>query len=73
MAGYSLGEVSAFLSSIAAQASEVMSILAYRTQLMLELLAAGEEYDLIYVQVACDIESMTSVCQGQNCAICHYY
>lgn len=67
-AGYSLGEVVAFLASIQATAQEIHDTLNYRTQLM-SALPSNAAYDLLYIHAVVNEETLHSICQEHDCAI----
>ncbi|MFV0821620.1 acyltransferase domain-containing protein [Tatlockia micdadei] len=68
-AGYSLGEVAAFLASIEASPEEINRVLAYRTQLMTSLIKkhCESDYDLLYINGAFNLEEVSALCADQHC------
>lgn len=70
-AGYSLGEVSAFLASTQATAAAAYQVLSYRTQIMTSLLREQPitHYDLLFITGAFDRQIMSTLCQRHGCFI----
>lgn len=70
-AGYSLGEVSAFLASINASPKHCMSVLSFRTQLMTSLLneQSPNVYDLMSIYGQFNLKKITSLSQEYHCHI----
>lgn len=78
LAGYSLGEVNAFLASIGTDPKESMRVLAYRTHLMSAIstkssqalsTAKAEAFDLLSIKGAFNLNELQSLCNGYDCAI----
>jgi [acyl-carrier-protein] S-malonyltransferase len=71
VAGYSLGEVPAFLSSINASLEECVEVLKYRTQLMTSLFIKEKEgtYDLLSIKGRFGFEEIESLCFKYHCEI----
>lgn len=70
-AGYSLGEVVAFLASSGATPAEIGQTLLFRTGLMTSLLGhhASPAYDLLYLHGVFNVEEMNALCAEHNCYI----
>ncbi len=69
-AGYSLGEVTAFLASVQATAPEINSLLSFRTQLMTSILQQDKsEYDLLFINGQFLLEDIKLLCTKYHCAI----
>ena len=70
-AGYSLGEVNAFLASIKATPKEAMQVIGYRTELMTSLLETTKhsEYDLLSIKGIFTVHSIQLLCEKNQCAI----
>lgn len=70
-AGYSLGEVSAFLASVDADATEAIATLSFRTKLMASILnqSAEDEFDLLAVRGQFELKKLQSICQQYDCHI----
>ena len=69
-AGYSLGEVSAFLASTHATPEISHQVLSYRTELMTSLLnQEPSEYDLLLVSGPFTLEEIKIVCDQYHCAL----
>jgi [acyl-carrier-protein] S-malonyltransferase len=69
-AGYSLGEVTAFLASVQASAQEINSLLSFRTQLMTSILQQDKsEYDLLYINGQFIPEDIKLLCTKYHCYI----
>ena len=69
LAGYSLGEVSAFLSSVEASPEEANTVLSFRTQLMTSILKNGSDYDLLYIRGQFDLTEIKALCAQHQCSI----
>lgn len=70
-AGYSLGEVSAFLLSTQANSNLCFEVINYRTQLMTSLLKNNEnnEYDLMSIKGTFELETINALCTTHHCVI----
>ncbi|STX29762.1 putative malonyl-CoA acyl-carrier-protein transacylase [Legionella beliardensis] len=70
-AGYSLGEVSAFLASTKASAAIAYQVLSYRTELMTSLLKQypNNKYDLLSVRATVSLEEINLLCARHECFI----
>ena len=70
-AGYSLGEVSAFLASVKADPLKAMRVIRARTELMLSILNTSKqpEYDLLSIKGAFTFDTIQSLCKKYRCAI----
>ena len=70
-AGYSLGEVSAFLASTYASTSTTYQVLSYRTQLMASIFTKEpiEQYDLLFVVGTFTLEAINELCHRYECFI----
>ena len=70
-AGYSLGEVSAFLASVKADPAEAMRVIRSRTELMLSILNTSKqpEFDLLSIKGTFTFETIQSLCKKYRCAI----
>jgi [acyl-carrier-protein] S-malonyltransferase len=68
-AGYSFGEVMAFLISAKSEAENVIPIIQYRSQLMTAALPPSEKFDLLSIKGRFQIEDVDNCCQKNNCAI----
>jgi malonyl CoA-acyl carrier protein transacylase len=70
-AGYSLGEVSAFLASSKASVPTVCEIVSYRTQLMTSLLTERpiNHYDLLFITGNFELETIETLCAQHECYI----
>lgn len=66
LAGYSLGNVSAFLCSIHATLDESIETLRYRTKLMTSI---GNDYDLLAIMGRFSINQIKILCQKNHCEI----
>ncbi|KTD24666.1 acyltransferase domain-containing protein [Legionella maceachernii] len=68
-AGYSLGEVAAFLASIEASPDEMSRVLAYRTKLMTSVINkhGTSDYDLLYINGTFDGEEMRALVTEAHC------
>ncbi|WP_133128823.1 acyltransferase domain-containing protein [Legionella nagasakiensis] len=71
VAGYSLGEVSAFLASIKANPKDSIEVITYRTRLMTSLIKGNpqDEYDLLAITGVFEVEEIKSVCEKYHCAL----
>ena len=70
LAGYSLGEVSAFLASIRATPEDCMNVLSYRTELMTSILKISkDEYDLLSIVGTFILEDIKALCAQHQCSI----
>lgn len=78
LAGYSLGEVNAFLASVAAHPKDCMSILAYRTHLMSAISSSlthelssinAEPFDLLSIKGVFNLNELRFLCNRHDCAI----
>ncbi|HAT1822480.1 TPA: malonate decarboxylase subunit epsilon [Legionella pneumophila] len=71
LAGYSLGEISAFLGSINASPQDSFKLFRYRTQLMTSIVDKNiiEEYDLLSVVGQFILEEIQPVIAKHNCYI----
>lgn len=71
LAGYSLGEVNAYLASINASPQQVKDVLSYRTQLMMSLLqgTGSLEYDLLFIRGHFLLEEIHSLCAKHQCFV----
>lgn len=67
-AGYSLGEVSAFLASTKASVETSCQVLSYRTQLMTSQIR-GQSYDLMYIAGNFDFDTIKELCHQHQCSI----
>jgi malonyl CoA-acyl carrier protein transacylase len=70
-AGYSLGEVSAFLASSKASVPTVCKIITYRTQLMTSILTEHpiNHYDLLFITGNFELETIETLCAKHKCYI----
>lgn len=68
-AGYSLGEVSAFLASVHANQQELLDTLSFRTQLMTSILKQEIRYDLLLIKGQFQLEEIRTLCEQHHCAI----
>lgn len=70
-AGYSLGEISAYLASTQAPTTTAYQVLSYRTQLMTSILSKKpvEHYDLLLVSGNFELEIMGLLCHRYRCFI----
>jgi len=71
LAGYSLGEVSAFLASVQATTEEMNKVLAFRTQVMTSILSNKNslEYDLLFIRGQFILNDIQELCTQYHCAI----
>ncbi|WP_133136717.1 acyltransferase domain-containing protein [Legionella rowbothamii] len=67
LAGYSLGEISALLTSIDASLEESIKLYTYRSQLMATLL--NQNYDLLSICGNFDLAEVVTVCARNRCYI----
>jgi [acyl-carrier-protein] S-malonyltransferase len=70
-AGYSLGEVSAFLASVDASPDQVMETLKFRTKLMASILdqSCENEFDLLAIRGQFKLKKLQGICQQYDCHI----
>ncbi len=71
LAGYSLGEVSAFLASVGATHEELYQTIAFRTALMTSLIPMKDkfEYDLLSIRGPLNLEEMKKLCRKYHCEV----
>ncbi|MCE3044722.1 malonate decarboxylase subunit epsilon [Legionella sp. 16cNR16C] len=69
LAGYSLGEASAFLASINASPERIIELLHHRSQLMNTLVSGTEDYDLITVKGEFDWKAIQILIAEYHCYI----
>ncbi|KTD45266.1 putative malonyl-CoA acyl-carrier-protein transacylase [Legionella quinlivanii] len=69
LAGYSLGEASAFLASINASPERIIELLDHRSQLMNTLVSETEGYDLITIKGEFDRETIQKLIAEYGCSI----
>ncbi|AHE67590.1 acyltransferase domain-containing protein [Legionella oakridgensis] len=71
VAGYSLGEVSAFLVSARASSKDAIDVIGHRTRLMTSLIKSNpqEEYDLLAVTGKFDVEEIKCICEKHHGAL----
>ncbi|RUR07201.1 ACP S-malonyltransferase [Legionella sp. km772] len=71
LAGYSLGEVSAFLASSQATIEEMHETIAFRTELMTSILKEGDkpEYDLLSIRGQFTLANIQELCSQYGCAL----
>ena len=71
LAGYSLGEVSAFLASIGATPQEWYQTISFRTRLMTSIIQDKDnfEYDLLSIRGPFVLEDIQKSCKQYQCAI----
>lgn len=70
-AGYSFGEVSAFLLSTKANSDLAFEVINYRTQLMTSLLNHTEnnKYDLMSIKGTFELDAIEALCATHHCGI----
>ncbi len=67
LAGYSMGEVSAFLASINASLEDSIKLYNYRTKLMITLL--DQAYDLLSIRGNFDVAEVKAACARHHCYV----
>jgi malonyl CoA-acyl carrier protein transacylase len=67
-AGYSLGQISAFLASTQASVSVIQKVLSFRTSLMTSQ-CENNDYDLLLIKSILELEELSTLCTQYDCSI----